>query len=56
MITRVTPSIQNMLWENKILFTSNLSGKQLGRERRPDVNGNAPGSKTNNSTEYLLLV
>jgi hypothetical protein len=54
MVTRDACLFNHLLWEYKILFTPTLSGKQIGRKTRPGVNGKAPGSKTNNSTGYLL--
>jgi hypothetical protein len=46
----------HLLWEYKILFMPKLSGKQLERKTGAGVNGKTSWTKSNNSTEYLLLV
>lgn len=52
----VTPAYSYLSYGNIILFTPTLLGKQLGRKTRQRGNGKKQGSKTNSSTDYLILV
>jgi hypothetical protein len=53
----VTPAYATISYGNiKIYLRPRCQEKKLELKTRPGVNGKKPGSKTNSSIEYLLLV